>query len=39
MLSGLPIAGPASRGESGVGGATTRAGVRPTVMPRPVFGG
>lgn len=37
MLSGLPIAGLSSRGEGVVSTAVQRAGVRPTVMPRPEF--
>ncbi|GAB7142850.1 PPE family protein [Mycobacterium riyadhense] len=39
MLGGLPIAGMAPRGEGAMTTATTRAGVRPTVMPRPEFAG
>ncbi len=39
MLGGLPIAGMAPRGEGGLSSAAPRAGVRPTVMPRPEFGG
>lgn len=35
LLSGLPIAGMAPRGEGVVSTSTQRVGVRPTVMPRP----